>query len=49
MLSRRNLLTGTIGTGLVLTAGHPKRAAAQYLGDELGLLLQLGLVGTLQA
>jgi predicted ester cyclase len=35
MLSRRKLLTGTIGAGLALTAAHPQRLAAQSSPGEL--------------
>src|SRR6202035_2432790 len=35
MLSRRKLLTGTVGAGLALTAGYPRRAAAQTPAADL--------------
>jgi steroid delta-isomerase-like uncharacterized protein len=35
MLSRRKLLTGTIGAGLVLSAGHAQRVAAQSPAADL--------------
>ena len=35
MLSRRKLLTGTIGAGLALTTGHPQLAAAQSSAGDL--------------
>jgi hypothetical protein len=44
MLSRRNVLTGSMGAGL-----DGKWKQAWYFGDDLGLLLQLGFVDTLQA
>ncbi len=35
MLSRRKLLTGTVGAGLALTTGHPQLAAAQPSAGDL--------------
>jgi hypothetical protein len=35
MLSRRKLLTGTMGAGLALTTGHPQLAAAQPSAGDL--------------